>query len=204
MAIVKADILTRVNNRLQTNFSGTQLDTMIQETLDDLSEEDLLIDTDTEQTLESGDTTLDEPTGFRALSPGGIILTITSSSSRQAPLIKLPRGHKQYNELKHNDNTTGIPRWFSNFNKLFFLWQPANQDFTSLIEYYKNHPALSGETGSIEFDDNFKNVIYAGVTFKVALEFGRIKAISIWGPVYADAKQKRIDSMPRQPRFVNG
>ena len=87
MAILKADILTRVNARL--GLSETDIDTIIQEVLDDLSEEDLLIDTDTDQTLESGDTTLDEPTGFRALSPGGIILTITSSSSRQSPLIKL-------------------------------------------------------------------------------------------------------------------
>ena len=202
MAITKADILTEVNDNLQTSL--TDIDKFIQKTLDDLSEEDLLVSTDSTQTLVSGGTTLSEPTGFRALIPGGIILTITSSSSRQAPLEKLPRGQKQYNQLRHNDSTTGIPRWFSNFNKLFFLWQPANQAFTSLIEFYKNHPTLSGETGSIEFDDNFKNAIYAGATFYASLKYARTKAISIWKPMYDDAKNKRIDSMPRQPRFVNG
>ena len=197
MSIVKADILTEVNDNLQTNL--TDIDKFIQKTLDDLSEEDLLVGTDSTQTLTSGDTTLNEPTGYRAVI--AITLTVTSSGSEQFPLVKLKRGHKQYRELRHNDNSTGIPRWFSNFNSLFFLWRPPNQAFTSLIEFYKNH---AQNVGSIEFDDNFKNVIYAGATFKAALEFGRIKAISIWGPIYEDAKRKRIDAKPQQPRFVNG
>ena len=85
MAITKANILTRVNERLQTAF--TDIDTQIQEILDDLSEEDLLVATDSTQTLSSGDTVLLEPTGFRALI--AITLTITSSGSQQYPLIKL-------------------------------------------------------------------------------------------------------------------
>ncbi len=74
--INKSAILTRVNNRLKTAFTGTELDTQIQETLDDLSEEDLLVDTDNTQTLVSGDTTLNEPTGYRAM----IALTLTIPS----------------------------------------------------------------------------------------------------------------------------
>jgi len=197
MAITKANILTRVNERLQTSF--TDIDTQIQEVLDDLSEEDLLIGTDADQTLESGDTTLDEPDGYRAMI--AITLTITSSTSEQFPLIKLPRGHKHYRELRHNDDSTGIPRWFSHFNGKFYLWRPANQDFTALIEYYKNHPQ---DVDNIEFDDNYKNVIYAGATFKCALEKGRTRMIQLWGPVYQNAKQKRIDSMVHQPRIVRG
>jgi len=103
--------------------------------------------------------------------------------------------------LRHNDNSTGIPRYYSNFNGKFYLWRPANQAFTSLIEYYKNHPQ---DVNNIEFDDNFKNVIYAGATFKVAVEKGRTRMIQIWGPVYQDAKQKRIDSMVHVPRIVRG
>ena len=202
MSIEKADILTEVNDNLQTSL--TDIDKYIQKTLDDLSEEDLLVDTDTDQTLSSGDTVLTEPTGFRALVPGGIVLTITSSGSRQHPLIALKGGHQEYNELLHNDNSTGIPRWFSNFNGQFELWRPPNQAFTSLIEYYKDHPALSGETGSIEFGDNFRNASYAGATFYTALKYSRTKALEIWGPMYRDAKQKRIDSIVHQPRFVRG
>lgn len=199
MAILKADILTRVNARLQTNFSAEDIATQIQETLDDLSEEDLLIGTDDNQTLSSGDTVLVHPTGFRALV--AITLTLTSSGSAQFPLIALKQGHKEYRGLRHNDSTTGIPRWFSDFDSQFFLWRPPNQNFTSLIEYYKNHPQ---DINAIEFDDNYKNVINAGVTFKMALENGRSRMIQIWGAIYTDAKQKRIDSFVHQPRFVRG
>ena len=200
MSIDKTDILTEVNDNLQLN--ETDIDKFIQKTLDDLSEEDLLVNTDTTQTLESGDTVLVHPTGFRALV--AITLTITSSGSEQFPLIALKQGHSQYRELRHNDNSTGIPRWFSDFNEQFFLWRPPNQDFTSLIEYYKSHPALSGDDGSIEFGDDFRNVIYAGATFYTALKFGRTKALLIWGPTYQDAKTKRINSTVQQPRIVRG
>ncbi len=197
MAILKADILTEVNDNLLTSL--TDIDKFIQKALDDLSEEDLLVGTDSTQTLVSGDTTLDEPTGFRALV--AITLTITSSSSNQFPLRGLPQGHRQYRELRHNDDSTGIPRWFSNFNEKFFLWRPANQAFSSLIEYYKDHPQ---DVDSIEFPDNFRNAIYAGATFYASLKFSRTQAIKIWGPMYESAKKKRIDSIVHQPRIVRG
>lgn len=197
MSILKASILTRVNQRLQ--LAETDIDTMIQETLDDLSENDLLVDSDSTQTLVSGDTTLDHPTGFRSMI--SLALTITASSSEQFPLQKLKGGHPGYRAMRHNDDSEGIPRWYSEFNDKFYLWRPPNQAFTSLIEYYKDHPQ---DVGTIEFDDNYKNVIYAGATYRVALEYGRQRMIDIWRPVYLDALQKRIDAMPRQPRIVRG
>ena len=167
--------------------------------MDDLSEEDLLVETDETQTLVSDDTTLDEPTGFRALI--NIVLTITSSGSEQFPLIPLKGGHREYRRLRHNDDSIGIPRWFSNFDGKFYLWRPANQAFTSLIEYYKNHPQ---DVDNIEFGDNFKNAIYAGVTYKMALEKGRTRMIQLWLPIYEDAKLKRANSIVHQPRIVEG
>ena len=233
MAITKADILTEVNDNLQTSLTG--IDKFIQKALDDLSEEDLLVDTDATQSLVAGDLTLNEPTGFRALvaitltipvatstrttysfansnpdtildssssfltdgfvagqkitvsgstsnnknleidtitagvitliagntltvEAAGATVTIMANGSKQFPLIGLKRGHPQYRELRHSDDSVGIPRWFSNFNSQFFLWRPPNQAFTSLIEYYKDHPQ---NVSSIEFDDSFRNAIYA-------------------------------------------
>lgn len=198
MTIAVAQILTEVNDNLQTAL--TDIDKFIQKVVDDLSEEDLLIGTDDTQTLSNGDLVLNEPTGFRALV--AITLTITSSSSEQFPLMALKGGHYEYRQLRHNDDTVGIPRWFSNFNAQFFMWRPPNQDFSSLIEYYKSHPQISGD--NIAFGDNFRNAVYAGATFYTALKFSRTKALSTWGPMYADAKQKRIDSFVHQPRFVRG
>lgn len=199
MTIAKADILTEVNENLQTSFTASEIATRIQAILDDLSEEDLLVETDSTQTLADGDTTLNEPTGFRALV--AITLTITSSSSEQYPLIKLKGGHKQYRELRHNDDTTGIPRWFSNFDGKFYLWRPPSQAFTSLIEYYKDHPQ---DIDTIEFGDIYQEAIYAGVTWKMAVKQGRTRMINLWGLIYHNAKQKRIDAMAHQPRIVRG
>lgn len=197
MTIAKAAILTRVNERLQTAF--TDIDTQIQEILDDLSEEDLLVGTNTTQTLTSTSTTLNEPTGFRALV--AITLTITSSGSEQHPLIKLKGGHREYRELRHNDDSTGIPRWFSNFNGKFYLWRPPSEAMTSLIEYYKDH---AQSVATIEFSDIYRNVINAGVTWKMAQEKGRTRMIQQWGAAYFDAKQKRINATAHQPRIVRG
>lgn len=199
MAITKADILTRLNARLQTAFVVGDIETQIQEILDDLSEEDLLEDTDATQTLVTDDTTLNEPTGFRALID--IVLTVTATGSEQFPLLPLKQGIVEYDQLRHNDNSVGIPRWFANSNGQFFLWRPANQAFSSLIRYYKDH---AQDVDNIEFGDIFKNAIYAGVTMKVAMEFGRDRMISQWAVIYSDAKQKRIDSTVHVPRFVHG
>jgi len=200
MAITKANILTRVNTRLQTAYAVGEIEAQIQEILDDLSEEDLLTGTDPDQELESGDKTLNEPTGYRALV--NIVLTLTDSGSEQIPLIPLSGGHKQYRELRHNDNSLGIPRWFSRFNGKFYLWRPANQDCTVLIEYYKNH---AQNVDTIEFDEaKFKNAIYAGVTWKMALEAGRTRMIAQWAAIYYDAKQKRINSTVFPPRITRG
>ena len=199
MTITKGKILTDVNENLQTNFSASEIATRIQAILNDLSEADLLVGTDDTQTLVNGDTTLAHPTGFRALV--AITLTVTSSSSEQFPLIKLKQGHAEYRGLRHGDDTVGIPRWFSDFNDLFFLWRPPNQAFTSLIEFYKDHPQ---DVDNIEFGDMYQDAIFAGVTWKMAIKKGRARMITLWGAVYADAKQKRIDSFVHQPRFVRG
>ena len=278
MTITKANILTRINERLQTSFTDDEIDTQIQEVLDDLSEEDLLVDTDATQSLVSGNLTLNEPTGFRALiaitltipvatatrttysfadsnpdtildssssfltdgfvagqkitvsgstsnnknleidtitagvitlisgntltvESAGATITIMANGKEQFPLRELPGGHPQYRQLRHNDDTTGIPRWYSHFDGKFFLWRPPNQSFTAKIEYYKNHPQT---VAAIEFDDNYKNVINAGATNKIALEKGRTRMINIWLPIYEDAKRKRIEAMPRQPSIVGG
>lgn len=276
MTIAKADILTRVNARLQV--AETDIDTEIQETLDDLSEEDLLVGTDETQSLVAGNLTLNEPTGYRALiaitltvpsitstrttysfadsdpdtildssnsfvtdgfvagqkitvsgsasnnknleidtvvagvitlitgntltvEAAGATVTIMANGSEQFPLIALPGGHAEYRMLRHNDNSTGIPRHRSNFNGKWFLWRPPNQAFTANIEFYKNH---AQDVSSIEFDDNFKNAIFAGSTYRVALEKGRTRMIRQWLPIYEDAKDKRRQAMPRNPHIVHG
>lgn len=199
MSITKAEILTEINDNLEESFSESQVAVAIQMCLDDLSEEDLLVGTDTAQTLSDGDTVLVYPTGFRALI--AITLTVTAGGSEQHPLVPLPQGHFQYRQLRHNDNSVGIPRWYSEFNDQFFLWRPANQAFSSLIEFYKDHPQ---DLDTIEFGDNFKNAIFAGSTYYTILKHKKLSYIGFWSPIYENAKQKRIGAMQRPPRIVRG
>ena len=178
--IVKADIIADVNDNLQLALAGTDLDKAIIKTLHDMSKRGLLVGIDNTQLLVDGDTTLDYPTGFRK---GGVInITLTDAAgAEKGPLLKLLRGHNEYRELRHNDSSTGTTIWFSEFNKQFYLWRPANQAYTTLIEYSKNH---AKDADNIEFETEFENLMFAGATYWYAAKLGRTTGIALWGPIY--------------------
>ncbi len=196
MSIEKANILTFVNQALRENFTGDGLDVEIQMTLDDLSEEDLLVES-VEANVAIGDTTIAHPTGFRA----EIAITLsTQAGVANDPLVKIKGGQREYRILRDNDAATGIPEAYSSFNGFFFIWRGAASIFTALIEYYKDHPQ---DVNTIEFDETkFKNVVNSGVTYYTALLRNKRSYIGIWNPVYQNFKQKRIDAAEFQPRFV--
>jgi len=199
MALEKADILTFVNGVLRR--SETDIDVQIQAVLDDLSDAEFLEETDESQSLENGDLTLDYPTGFITV----VSISLTDSNGVEwAPLEKLPGGHAQYRKFRNNDSAAGRPEWYSEFDDKFWLWRPANGEYDAVIEYTKRHPALSGDTGSIEFGDEFKNALNCGAAFQVALKFKLKDYISIWGPMYETAKEKMRLSRPGQPYIVKG
>ena len=195
--VVKADILTQVNKNLLTNEGADDIDVELQMCLDDMSEDDLLVSS-ASPAVTSGDTTIPIPTGHRAT----IAITLTTEAGvERSPLEKLPGGQFQYRKLRRSSDSVGVPTWYNEFNGFFFLWRAANQAFTSVIEFYKNH---AQDVDTIEFADNFKNTIIAGTTYYVALRLNRQSAINKWLPVYENFKKKRSDTMPRQSRIVRG
>jgi len=196
--IVKADIIEDVNENLQVAASGTDLDRAIVKTLNDMSNRGLLVGTDDTQTLAISDTTLAYPTGFRR---GGVIniTLIDGSGVEKSPLIKFSGGHQQYRELRHNDSANGTTEYYSEFNQLFYLWRPADQVYTALIEYRKNH---AKDADNIEFETEFENLMFAGTTYHHALAKGRVKSISIWGPVYAGELEMAMLGRNVQPSIV--
>ena len=183
MAILKTDILTFVNRALQR--SETDIDIEIQLALNDLSNEDFLEAEDTDQTLASGDLTLDYPTDYRDLVS---IVLINSSSVRGDDLIALPQGFKQYQNLRSNDSTTDSPEYYAEFERKFHLWRPPGGYFTTEIKYYRFHPQT---VGNIIFPDEFRNCIYYGAAYFRALTFGLTRLINIWGPQYFSEKGQR-------------
>jgi len=194
--IVKADIVADVNDNLLTDLAGADLDRAIIKTLNDMSNRALLVGTDDTQALVDGDTTLDYPTGFRSVIN---ITLIDDSGAEKEPLIKLPSGHKEYRELRHNDSSTGLTVYYSEFNKKFYLWRPANGSYTTLIEYLKNH---AKDADNIEFETEFENLMFAGATFWYAAKMGRSSSLAIWSPIYRGEMRTAMLNRNIQPAKV--
>jgi len=196
--IVKADIITDVNANLQTALTGTALDRAIIKTLTDMSNRALLVGTDADQTLADGDTTLAYPTGFRSVIN---ITLIDGSGAEKTPLIKLPGGHQEYRELRHNDSSSGTTEWYSEFNKQFFLWRPADRAYATLIEYRKNH---AKDANNIEFETEFESLMFAGATFWHAVAMNRSVSIALWVPIYQNELRLAMLSRNVQPSILRG
>jgi len=194
--IVKADIIADVNDNLAISLSGTDLDRQIIKTLTDMSNRGLLVDADDSQTLVDGGTTLDYPTGFRSVIN---ITLIDSSGAEKYPLTKFPGGHKEYRELRANDDATGTVEYFSEFNKKFYLWRPAGESFTTLIEYRKNH---AKDADNIEFETEFESLMFAGVTFWYAVKLNRTKSIALWLPIYDREMRFAMLNRNNQPSII--
>ncbi len=196
--ITKADIIEDVNENLQLGLAidSTELDRAIIKTLQDMSKNKLLVGTDNTQTLTSSSTTLAYPTGFQEVIN---ITLIDGSDNTKRPLRELPGGHKEYRDLRENDAHTGFTEWYSEFNKLFYLWRPPNQSFTTLIEFYKNH---AKDPDNIEFTDELEGVMFAGVTFWKATALNRTKSIALWGGIYAGLLRTSRPNL--QPVIVQG
>ena len=194
--IVKADIIADVNRNLQIAESGTDLDFAINKVLTDMSKRGLLVDSDSLQTLSDGGLTLNYPTGFRH----AIAITLTDANGTPLrPLKKLPGGHPEYRRLRHDDLATGFTQWYSEFEELIYLWRPASQAYTTLIEFRKNH---AKDPDNIEFTTDFENLMFAGATFWKATSMKNTSGIAIWGPIYQDELRWASLNRKTQPSII--
>ncbi len=200
---IETEIIAFVNKALRKNYnidgSGNgNLDIAIQTCLNDLANHNLLVGTETTQTLVSGDTTLNYPTEFKRL----ISLTlIDSNSNTKRPLKKLRGGHEEYRTRMRNDSSVGFTSHYSEFNQKFFLLRPASQAFTTNIEFYKYHPQ---NINAIKFNEEFRNAIKFGTTFWEAFLIKNSEGESRWGPAYTNERNLRRISMNTQPSIVEG
>lgn len=195
---IKTAILAFVNEALNTNFSGSDLDIAICACLSDMSNEDLLVAQDTSQSLTSTSLTLAYPTNYRSVIS---IVLISSGGVRQKPLMELPGGYDEYGQLRDNDANTGITEWYAEHKDLFHLWRPPNGSFSTEIDYYRDHPQTPD---SILFGEGFRNAIYFGTTFFKALLSQRETDVARWGPMYAVEKRNRSLAAPETPRITRG
>ena len=197
MATTKAKIITFVNNATKKAFSttGTDIDVQIQSVLNELSTKELLVGTDTDQSLEADDEYLEYPTDYKRL----ISIVLNDGSVDGEPLEAIPGGWDEYLEWMAGAVSTSEPEWFTEHNSRFYLWRPANGDYDASIEFFKKHPE---DLETILFGDEFSDCINAGSVYKVALRYGLSRYIDIWRPEYGRLLQERIDNAPCYPTIV--
>lgn len=196
--IVKADIVTDVNDNLQIAAGADDLDRFITKTLSDMSKRGLLVDSDATQTLVDGSETLNYPTGFRS----AISITLTDGSANELePLIKLSGGHGEYRQRIAFGSNISIPRWYSEFEEKFYLLGKAAEAYTVLIEYRKNH---AKDADNIEFNTDFENLMFAGTTYWKAVQLNRPSALTLWLPIYRNEMREAVLNRNQQPSTMRG
>lgn len=206
MAISKANILIFVNSKL--HVSETDIDSEIQEVLDELSDENLLTattgldDIDAADDLAAGTTTIAYPTLYKML----VDITLNDGSRDLHPLVAIPGGQVEYRRLLRLSPSQGTPEWYSEFGQQFFIYQTSNGVYTPTIEYFKFHAGSEDDSGAnaIEFGDDFTRTLKSGACFNVATRRRMQEQMIIWGQKYQVDKQRRLDNRTEQAYITGG
>jgi hypothetical protein len=205
MGLAKADILTFLNAML--NRSETDIDTYIKACLDDLADENLLVGSATSgdgnvADLASGSTTIALPDNYKE-----VIAIKLNDGTNDGPALKpIGGGFKEYRDWMEEEGASDYdePEWYVEHNGLFYVYHPSDGVYTPTIDFYKYHPTLSGDTGTILFGDEFKSALNFGACWFYAVGKGLSRYINIWGPLYANEKLKREANMKKQPYITQG
>jgi hypothetical protein len=195
MSILRADILTFVNNVLREAFSGTQLDEEIKACLADLSKANLLVDTETD-VLTIGDSSVALPDDFKQ----EVSIVPSLASVNYTPLKPFPGGFPKLQDAM-TGTPTGLPEYYAIFNKTMYFYPAASSAYTLTTSYYKHH-AKTADT--IEFGNDFSNAINFGSAYYAALFRKKSSYIEIWRPIYEEEKAKMIALTPTQPHIIRG
>lgn len=203
MSIEKADIIAFWNEARKGKLADDSdvLDVALQACLDDLSNFNFLLSSDTTKTLTSTSTYLAYPDLYKKVEKGGIILN--DGNYDLAPLIKLPGGWEEYAQLMRSFNAGGrsVPRTFAENNKRFYPYPPPGASYTSVIWFYKYH---AKDVENIEFGEEFSNAVKFGTVYFKSMIQGNAKYTQIWQPIYYEEKTLRRLNMNSQPAILRG
>lgn len=162
---------------------------------DDYSEIETLTDT-----LAIGDYTLNAPTDLGHII-GDIMIKDTASEDTYPPLKKISKEefdvmyHSVLSDTVRNRNT-GLPQHWAYFGGKFYIG-PAVDKTTyefSINKTIEDTPTYTSVSTSIPFTSKFREVVRAGVLFRIykILEF--FDESTIWEDVYERGKLKIIDN----------
>jgi len=196
MAILKADIEAFINVCMEDGISAASLTEAVKLCLRDISNIGLLVGSETTQTLESGDLTLDVPDEYKDV----LNIQLTDDGDvLQDPLIALSGGQEEYRLLMSESNSTNTPEYYSEYDGAFYLYPPPDDDYTTNIEYQKYDDQ---NPDSIEFGDEFSNALKFGSLYFYAMMKSRERYVALWGPKYEYEKEIRRLNMNKQPSIT--
>lgn len=182
--ITKASILTFVNSRL--NRSETDIDESIKIVLGDLSALKTLLVEDTSQSLTISDNYLPYPSDALMDDHSIKSVKLTDSSDYVIDALKvIEDGWPEYLILSRTTERSVPQQYITNANRIYFDPAP-NGTYAASIWYFKRH---SEDPDDIDFDIDWKNTIYFGVTAEVALH-RKVPAMEMWTARYEREKQR--------------
>ena len=197
MSITKANVLSYVNEQL--NRSETDIDTELQDILDDLCRGPYIEARDTSQTVAVGSTELAKPTlCYRDMI---ISIVLNDGSNDLPPLKEFPGGFKAYSDLMGDAGVVFVsnPTHWTMWRDIIYLWPTVGQSYTSVIDYYKQHGT---DLDSIEFSDDWRRAINYGVTRNVALKRKMPDMFNVYAAQYKDEKERQRRAYPGHPNIV--
>jgi len=193
MAILKADVLTFVNNVLKEAF--TDIDSEILACLADMSKYNFLTDTATD-TLTVTDESVALQSDFRQ--EVSIIPSLNDVNS--PPLKPYSGGYKELKDMM-GSGITGTPAYYVIYDGKIYFDVAVSSAYVITTEYYKYH---AKDADTIEFSEDFTNAINFGAAYYAALFRKKTSYIEIWRPIYKEEKAKMVITIPEQPHIVRG
>ena len=187
-SITKADILTFVNSRL--NRAETDIDESIKIVLADISAFKTLLVEDTSQSLTSSDDYLSYPSDSLMDERAVKSVKLTNSSGYiLPPLNPIVDGWQEYliRMQYSSDVVRSVPLEYVCHANRIYIWPAPDSTYAASVWYYKKH---SEDPDDIDFDVDWRNTIYFGVTAEVAIQRKMMDQITIWSTRYEREKSR--------------
>ena len=163
-----------------TNFVQSLKTCLLQLSMRDLLQKHMATDDGAAVTIDNTVFSIAVPARCRAILS---IQLYDSDSERVGPLVDLIDGKRGYDQVMSMDASRSEPQWYTEYNDLIYLYQPPNGTYTYTIDYLATH----ANSTTIEFKDNFLEVIQKGTCFYFASNKVNAKYLEITTPLYSNA-----------------
>lgn len=182
MSVLKADILTFTNAKLQESDAVADILDEINDVLSDLSKRakwpDLFrsnVEAD-RTTLAEGDSPIDFPTGLRVLDK----IVINDGDNDGKPLEEITFQKNLEKREDESDSGYNEPKRYARRGKAWYPDPIPDDAYTTKYWFWRHHPETEEDEDDILFGDEFKRCIKYGVCAEVAKTHKKTSYIALW------------------------